>query len=42
MNGKMKVNKTVNLISENYKFCIKLKMSDLKVAKSKRGIKIIF
>ena len=42
MNGKMKVNKTVKFISENYNFCILLKMTDLKVAKSKRGINIIF
>ena len=42
MNGKMKVNKTVKFISENYNFCILLIMSDLKVAKSKRGINIIF
>ena len=42
MNGKMKVNETVKFISENYDFCILLKMSDLKVAKSKRGINIIF
>ena len=39
MNGKMKVNKTVKLISEHNNFCILLKMSDLKVAKTKRGIK---
>ena len=42
MNGKMKVNKTVKFISENYNFYILLKMSNLKVPKSKRGINIIF
>ena len=42
MNGKMKVNETVKFISENCNFCILLKMSDLKVAKLKRGINIIF
>ena len=42
MNGKTKVNKTAKFISENYNFYILLKMSDLKVAKSKRGINITF
>ena len=41
MNGKMKVNRTVKLISKKYYSCISLKMSDLKVAKLKQGINII-
>ena len=42
MNQRMKVNKRLEMISGNDSFWKKMKMSDLKTAKSRRGIKIIF